>query len=66
MVWDTSITLDASMWNGAVGELSSYVINNIPLDHVLYNIQNTFGTNLPIDFLSLFFVCFMYLYSILF
>ena len=26
-----------------------------------YNIRNTFGTNLPVDFLS-FFVCFMYLF----
>ena len=32
---DTSMTLDAAMWNGAVGELSPCVINNIPLDHVL-------------------------------
>ena len=32
---DTSMTLDAAMWNGAGGELSSCVINNIPLDHVL-------------------------------
>ena len=32
---DTSMTLDASMWNGAVGELSSCVINKMPLDHVL-------------------------------
>ena len=31
---DTSMTLDAAKWNGAVGELSSCVINNIPLDHV--------------------------------
>ena len=31
---DTSMTLDASKWNGAGGELSSCVINNIPLDHV--------------------------------
>ena len=33
--WDTSITFDAFIWNGAVGELSSCVINNILLDHVL-------------------------------
>ena len=31
---DTSMTLDAAKWNGAGGELSSCVINNIPLDHV--------------------------------
>ena len=30
----TSMTLDAAKWNGAGGELSSCVINNIPLDHV--------------------------------
>ena len=35
MMWDTSMTVDAAMWNGSVGELSSCVINNIPLDHVL-------------------------------
>ena len=55
------MTLDASMWTGAVGELSSCVINTIPLDH---NIRNTFRTNLPIDFLSFF--CFMYLYIYMF
>ena len=33
--WNISITLDTFMWNGAVGELSSCVINNIILDHVL-------------------------------
>ena len=52
--WDTSTTLDALMWNGAVGELSSCVINH---NLMYYNIRNTFGTNLPIDFLSLFVVC---------
>ena len=31
---DTSMTLDAAKWNGTGGELSSCVINNIPLDHV--------------------------------
>ena len=31
---DTSMTSDAAKWNGAGGELSSCVINNIPLDHV--------------------------------
>ena len=35
MRWDTSMTLDESMWNGAFGELSSCIINNIPLDLVL-------------------------------
>ena len=32
---DTSMNLDAAKWNGAGGELSSCVINNIPLDLVL-------------------------------
>ena len=32
---DTSMTLDAAKWNGAGGELSSCVMNNIQLDHVL-------------------------------
>ena len=32
---DTSITLDAATWNCAGGELSSCVINTIPLDRVL-------------------------------
>ena len=33
---DTSITLDAAKWNCDGAELSSCVINTIPLDHVLY------------------------------
>ena len=32
---DTNMTLDAAKWNCAGGELSSCVINTIPLDHVL-------------------------------
>ena len=32
---DTIMTLDAAQWNCAGGELSSCVINNIPLHHVL-------------------------------
>ena len=31
---DTIITLDAAKWNCDGAELSSCVINNIPLDHV--------------------------------
>ena len=31
---DTSLTLDAAKWKGAGGELSSCIINNIPLVHV--------------------------------
>ena len=33
--WDTRITLDLFIWNGAIGELSSCVINNILLDYLL-------------------------------
>ena len=48
------------MWNAAVGELSSCVMNNIPW-FMYYNIRNTFGTNLPVDFSS-FFVLYTYIY----
>ena len=34
---DNSINLDASIWNGSV-ELSLSVINNIPLDYVIFGI----------------------------
>ena len=57
MRYDTSMTSDASMWNGAVAEVASCVINNVLL---YYNIRNTFGLNLHVDFLS--FLCCMYLY----
>ena len=30
------MTLDTIMWNGSVDELSSCVINNIPVDHVIF------------------------------
>ena len=36
---DTSITLDAARWNCAGGELSSCVVHTIPLDHVLYYLE---------------------------
>ena len=36
---DTSFTLDAAQWNCACGELSSCVINTIPLDHVLTKLR---------------------------
>ena len=49
------MTLEAAKWNCAGGELSSCVMNNIPL-HYYHNIRNTFGTNLPVDFLSFCFV----------
>ena len=46
---DTSITLDAAKWNCDGAELSSYVI--ILFYWIMYyNIRNTFGTNLPVDF----------------
>ena len=32
---DTSMIVDGAKWNDVGGELSSCVINNIPLDHVL-------------------------------
>ena len=35
MGYGNNTTFDASMWNGSVGVLSTCVINNIPLDHVL-------------------------------
>ena len=35
MRYDYSMPLDASMWNGSVGELSSCVISNMPFAHVL-------------------------------
>ena len=44
------MTLDAAKWNGTGGELLSCVIN-------------TFGTNLPVDFLSSFVLCtYIYVY----
>ena len=65
MVWDTSMTSDAAMWNGAVGELSPCVINNIHWI-MYYNIRNTFGTNLPVDFLDvLLFYVLIYMFMFL-
>ena len=57
---DTSITLDAAKSNCKGAELSSCVI--IPfywITGMYYNIRNTFGRNLPVDFLII--SCFMYL-----
>ena len=49
------MTLDAVKWNGTGSELSSCVIK---LHYIMYyNIRNTFGTNLPVDFLSFFVLC---------
>ena len=50
------MTLHAFMWNGSVDGLSSCVINNMPLDHIIFG--TFFGTNLSVEFLSF---CFMYL-----
>ena len=55
---DTSITLDAAKWNSAGAEVSSCVIA-LFYWIMYYNILNTFGTNLPVYFLSF---CLMYLY----
>ena len=55
---DTNRTLDAAKWNGAGDELSSCVINNIPLDHVIFG--TLFGTNLPVDLYP--FVLCLYIY----
>ena len=46
---DTSITLDAAKWNCDGAELSSCVIT-LFFWIMYYNIRNTFGTNLPVDF----------------
>ena len=61
---DTIMTLYAAKWNCAGGELSSCVLNNMPLDHVVYHhMRNTFGTNLPVDFLSFLVLCtYIYVY----
>ena len=56
MGYNNSMTLDASMWNGSDGEVSSCVINNVPLVHVLQHFWNKFTRLLFI--LS----CFMYLF----
>ena len=46
---DMIMTLDAAKWNGAGGELSSCVIT-LFYWIMYYNIWNTFGTNLPVDY----------------
>ena len=57
---DTIMTLDADKWNCAGGDLSSCVTNIILLDHI---IRNTFGTNLPVDRLSILGLCtYIYVY----
>ena len=39
---NTSMTLDVAKWNGASSEHLSGVINNIPLDPVLYYSEHKF------------------------
>ena len=46
---DTSNTLDAAKWNCNGAELSSCVVTLFYCT-MYYNIRNTFGTNLPVDF----------------
>ena len=53
---DTSITLDAAKWNCDGAELSSCVITLLYWI-MYYNILNTFGTKLPVDFLSFLVLC---------
>ena len=57
---DTSITLDAAKWNCDGAELSSCVITLFYWS-MYYNIWNTFGTNLPVDFYP--FVLCTYIYA---
>ena len=70
---DTIMTLDAEKWNGAGGELSScgtelvvnshHVLETIFYWNMNHNIRNTFGTNLPVDFLSFLVLCIVCMYS---
>ena len=59
----TSITLDAAKWNCDGAELSSCVIT-LFYWIMYYNILNTFGTNLPVDFYP--FVLCTYIYMFMF
>ena len=60
---DTIITLDAAKWNCDGAELSSCVIT-LFYWIMYYNIRNTFGTNLPVDFYP--FVLCTYIYMFMF
>ena len=60
---NTSITLDAAKWNCDGAELSSCVIT-LFYWIMYYNIRNTFGTNLPVDFYP--FVLCTYIYMFMF
>ena len=58
---DTSITLDAAKWNCDGAELSSCVIS-LFYWIMYYNIRNTFGTNLPVDFYPFVLGTYIYVY----
>ena len=58
---DTSITLDAAKWNCDGAELSSCVIT-LFYWIMYYNIRNTFGTNLPVDFYPFVLGTYIYVY----
>ena len=58
---DTSITLDTAKWNCDGAELSSCVIT-LFYWIMYYNIQNTFGTNLPVDFYPFVLCTYIYIY----
>ena len=56
------MTLDAAKWNGTDGELSSCVINTSIRSCIII-----FGTNFPVDFLSIFVLCtYIYIYMLWF
>ena len=57
---DNSMTLDAYMWNGSVGELSLCVIN---IESCI--IRNIFETNLPVDLSVVYFFVPMYMLILL-
>ena len=55
------ITLDAAKWNCDGAELSSFVIT-LFYWIMYYNIRNTFGTNLPVDFYPFVLCTYIYVY----
>ena len=58
---NTSNTLDAAKWNCDDAELSSCVIT-LFYWIMYYNIRNTFGTNLPVDFYPFVVCTYIYVY----
>ena len=58
---DTSITLDAAKWNCDGAGFSSRVIT-LFYWIMYYNIQNTFGTILPVDFYPFVLCTYIYVY----